>query len=224
MSATQKIREILASTKPFCVLSPQGVEKLAASCHLCHLPADAVLLNDGELTENAYILATGHLHRSLVTPEGRKFTVNDTFPVKSFALVAAIGNCKHQGVIEAIEDSEIVAVPGKAILDVVACEPDFAVAIAKRLSSSSIRQTEALKDLMYPVPIRLARLIFRGMDRDGVYELTSSKAALAEILATVPETLSRAFGTLKDEGLIKVDRRTIRVLDAGRLREYAQFD
>ena len=50
-----------------------------------------------------------------------------------------------------------------------------------------------------------------------------TKTSLAEMLATVPETLSRALGTLRSSGLVQTDGRTVRVLDETGLREYAQL-
>ena len=50
-----------------------------------------------------------------------------------------------------------------------------------------------------------------------------SRAALAEMLATVPETLSRALGVLKRHGMVEVSGRHVRVLDEAALRSYAQL-
>ena len=53
---------------------------------------------------------------------------------------------------------------------------------------------------------------------DGLLvDLGMSKAELASALGTVPETLSRAFARLRDEGLIEVRAREVLVLDVGGL-------
>ena len=80
-----------------------------------------------------------------------------------------------------------------------------------------------IRDRLYPVPVRLARLLCRRLEGSGSVELEMTKTSLAEMLATVPETLSRALGTLRSSGLVQTDGRTVRVLDETGLREYAQL-
>jgi CRP/FNR family transcriptional regulator len=51
--------------------------------------------------------------------------------------------------------------------------------------------------------------------------LSEKKTTLASQLGTIPETLSRSLAKLTKEGLIKVDGRTIEILDPVRLAEIA---
>ena len=66
------------------------------------------------------------------------------------------------------------------------------------------------------VPTRLANyLIYEAeeqQDADTI-QLSVSKGQLASLLGTIPETLSRIFAKMTDEGLIRVDGRTITILD-----------
>ena len=66
------------------------------------------------------------------------------------------------------------------------------------------------------VPARLAGYLMYLSEEQGntdVIELEISKGQLASLLGTIPETLSRIFAKMSEEGLIAVDGRTIRIMD-----------
>jgi len=75
------------------------------------------------------------------------------------------------------------------------------------------------------VPARLASyLIYLAGEQEdaGVVSLTISKGQLASLLGTIPETLSRIFAKMTDQGLIEVKGRTIGLLDAEGLRDLSE--
>jgi CRP/FNR family transcriptional regulator len=66
------------------------------------------------------------------------------------------------------------------------------------------------------VPARLAGYILyllKEQGREDNVELEISKGQLASLLGTIPETLSRIFAKMTEEGLIEVVGRRINVLD-----------
>jgi CRP/FNR family transcriptional regulator len=52
--------------------------------------------------------------------------------------------------------------------------------------------------------------------------LPISKGQLASLLGTIPETLSRIFARMSQQGLVKVSGATIHILDHSGLEELAQ--
>lgn len=72
------------------------------------------------------------------------------------------------------------------------------------------------------VPARLANyLIYLSEEqgREDQVELQISKGQLASLLGTIPETLSRIFAKMSDEGLIRVNGKVISLLDRESLAE-----
>ena len=66
------------------------------------------------------------------------------------------------------------------------------------------------------VPERLANyLIYLSEEqgREDEVELQISKGQLASLLGTIPETLSRIFAKMSEEGLIRVSGKVIALLD-----------
>lgn len=216
-------REILVQIQPYAVLDDEHLDWLADQCRLRSLAMREVLLHDGTVVTNAYILTKGYLMRSIYSPEGSCVLLNDTHPVTSFGCAAAFHTGPHVGVVVAAQPSEVVAVPLDAIKKLFEESPAFALAMARVLAQSSVRQTEFVRELLFPVPVRVARFLCRRYDAGAPPELEMSKTSLAEMLVTVPETLSRALGLLRSQGLVEVSGRAVHVLDIGALRAYAQL-
>jgi CRP-like cAMP-binding protein len=217
------IADVLAATEPFCALSPDGRSELAAACRVRTLPRQAILVADGSVPTCAYILTRGHLTRSLVTSEGRRTLLNDTRPVTAFACTSAIDGSPHLGIVEAAAPSEVLFVPAAKLTDLLRRDPAFALAMTQKLARSSVHQTQTLLELMYPVPVRVARYLARAVGVDGHGELSVTKATLAASLGIAPETLSRALAALREDGLVDVAGRDVRVLDRKRLAAFARL-
>lgn len=72
------------------------------------------------------------------------------------------------------------------------------------------------------VPARLASyLVYLSEEQgnDEVVELDISKGQLASLLGTIPETLSRIFSKMNDQGLIEVNGKRITLLDPEGLKD-----
>jgi CRP-like cAMP-binding protein len=217
------LNAVLAATAPFSSLGDDARERLVGACRVRSLPRRSVLVSDGAVPTCAYVLTRGHLTRSVVTSEGRRTLLNDTRPVTAFACAAAIDGSPHVGIVEAAEPSEVVFVPVAPMAELLQSEPAFALAMAHALAHSSVRQTQILLELMYPVPVRVARYLSRAAGEAGHGELAVSKASLAASLGIAPETLSRALAALRADGLVDVAGREVRVLDHRRLAAFAQL-
>jgi len=76
------------------------------------------------------------------------------------------------------------------------------------------------------IPGRLAAYLIylaRKQGDQGAVQLDISKAQLANLLGTRPESLSRALGNMKNQKLIAEKGANIRLLDRDRLQELAEM-
>ena len=216
------LARILGGVQPFNNLGQSQIDWLAGMCSVRHLDVKEVLLGDGETVSNGFVLIDGHLVRYLTATEGRRLLLNDTSTSMAFALTAACSRAPHIGTIEAVEASTVIEVPVDALFKLLGESPSFAQGVVDGLSRSSTRLVEKLSELMYPVPVRLARTIVRHA-RAGEYVFDGTKAALAESMGTVPEVLSRALAALREKGLIEMDANHILVQDERALKQFAQL-
>jgi len=101
--------------------------------------------------------------------------------------------------------------------------PSLALHMLAILSLRLRRFVDQIENLsLKEVPARLAGYLLYLSEEHGEgdsVELEISKGQLASLLGTIPETLSRIFARMSDEGLIAVDGKKIRILDRAALAE-----
>ena len=71
-------------------------------------------------------------------------------------------------------------------------------------------------------PARLAGYLLYTAEEQGSSDSVSlpvSKGQLASLLGTIPETLSRIFARMSEDGLIRVEGRSITIIDREGLRD-----
>ena len=93
--------------------------------------------------------------------------------------------------------------------------PFFAEFILSKMADRLLHLVSLVTDLsLRPVSGRLARLLLESAEGDTLYRPRwYTQAELAARLGTVPDVIQRALRELEQEGLIEVQRQTIRILD-----------
>lgn len=88
------------------------------------------------------------------------------------------------------------------------------------------RMAQIIENLSFKeVPGRLAVYLLYLSDRNGKgedVELDMTKTQLAAFLGTIPETLSRVFAKMSQDGLIAIDGSRIKLLNRERLKVLAE--
>ena len=124
---------------------------------------------------------------------------------------------------ECLVKSRLIYFPRKNFIDLVTKSPSIALNMLAVLSMRLRRFTTQIENLsLKEVPARLASYLLYLAEEQGQedkVELAISKGQLASLLGTIPETLSRIFAKMSEEGLIEVQGRTILLLDRVGLAE-----
>jgi len=114
----------------------------------------------------------------------------------------------------------VACIRGEALFELLESEPGVARALVGDLAGRVVNFTAVVQTLALDVPSRLARYVFQRALKTGKptqqgleVDLGMKKGELAMALGTVPETLSRAFARLKDDGVIEVHGSKVTVLD-----------
>jgi CRP/FNR family transcriptional regulator len=124
---------------------------------------------------------------------------------------------------EALSECEVLFFPRTEFVGLITTQPSLALNMLAVLALRLRRFTTQVENLsLKEVPGRLASYLYYLMEeqqRQDRVVLDIPKGQLASLLGTSSETLSRIFNKMSEEGLIRVEGKTIFILDGQRLSE-----
>jgi CRP/FNR family transcriptional regulator len=181
---------------------------------------DRILRRNGAPPEMGVVIS-GHMRAVHFGVDGRPVTVQMAWPCEPVGLLGGLAGEEYRTSFEAAEpNTSIVFFPVDAFKRLMRDEPDVMVSVIRELARQMIDVVTMIKTLAADVPSRVAIYIGLQLEAEepvgnGPFEvdLGVSRVELAARLGTVPETLSRAFHTLHEEGLIDAEGHHVTVLD-----------
>lgn len=208
-------------------LSDKVTEALSRRVLIATYQPGEMILAETDLVKAFFVVVSGQVKLSKSSPEGREQTLYLLGPGEPFGLCTAFATHDFPAEAQALKKSDILTIPGSAVEEIVMKEPELLLNILKVLSrrlkeSMTLIESLALKE----IPARLAAFIMALSGKEGnsawSIELPVTQRELSKILGSTPEALSRAFRKLQDQGMLEVQGRVIRILDARALKALAE--
>jgi CRP/FNR family transcriptional regulator len=142
---------------------------------------------------------------------------------------AALAGRPYIATAEALERSQVCAIPRESFLESLREDLLFAHALLARLAADSLDIEDRLvARAIDPARKRIARFLIQrvptGSTSDGpiVVSLPFSHAEIAHLTGVSPETLSRMLGSFARRGVLQLARRELRILDIAALWRIAR--
>jgi CRP/FNR family transcriptional regulator len=183
------------------------------------------VFSEGEKGTGFYVVISGRVKIYKVSWEGKEQILHIFGPGEPFGEVPVFEGQRFPANAATLEQSRIFFFPREAFIRLIRRTPDLALSMLATLSKRLRRFTQLIEELsLKEVPGRLAAyLTYLSQKTDGAQELELdiSKAQLASLLGTIPETLSRILTKMKKRGLIDMDGPRIKILDPETLEEIA---
>ncbi|UCE65713.1 MAG: Crp/Fnr family transcriptional regulator [Candidatus Zixiibacteriota bacterium] len=218
----EKISRAVIACPLFSGLQKKELEEIIQIADLKHISGGQLLFSEGDPANYFYITATGKLRIYKLSSSGREQTLMTPKPGTSIGEAALFADGAYPAYAEAQSDAELVSIEKNRFLELLKSRPRLAVNMIALLSQRLKNFAHKIEQLslMGVVP-RLAEYIIQNSDGKTEFRLEISKADLASLLGTVPETLSRAFAKLKAGGYISETGNAINIDDPEGLREIA---
>lgn len=206
--------------------SDEGVAELARAARVKEVPRGATLASEGQPADEFGLIVAGKARAFYLGADGKQITFETMEAGDPIAAIAAIAGGRYPANVEAATPSTVAFIQAAELFALLEREPQVARSLIADLASRVVNFTSVVQTLALDVPSRLARYLFQLSLQGGrptaaglEIELGMKKGELAMALGTVPETLSRAFAKLKDEGIVEVAGRKVTVLDVRSLAE-----
>lgn len=204
--------------------SDAHIADLARSARTRDVARGETLAVEGDIADGFGVLVSGKARVFYLGADGKQITFEELAVGDPLAAIAALAGGRYPANVEATTAGTVAWLPREALYELLAREPAVTRNLIASLASKLVNFTSVVQTLALDVPSRLARYLFQRAlgagetTAEGLrVDLGMTKGELAVALGTVPETLSRAFARLRDEGVLDVQGRTVIVYDVGAL-------
>lgn len=222
---TIKVNAFLANLPMFSETSPEEVGRIAAGTQALRIEKGEPIFHHGDPCNGFHIVVYGQVKIGFTSPQGGEKVVEIVGPGQSFGEALMFLERSYIVSAHALADTMLLHVSRHVVFDELSRDPVFA---RKMLSGLALRLHGLVRDVeAYSLRSSAERVIgylLRG-DGEGAAHgepvlLLSGKGVLASRLNMTPEHFSRVLHDLSAAGLISVEGKSIRILDAERLRTH----
>lgn len=221
---------VLARAPYFLGLTEAELDRIDRRMRTTSWAEGSRLYNAGDPANALYVVAEGRVKLSQVTAAGTETVTEILVPGELFGAMGTLGEPCHLQTSSALVGSCTLRLDQDDFRQVLVDHPRVALRV---LDDVAARLTRAQSDIggqtTDTVPQRVATVLLRladklGEDRgpDGVMlEVPLSRADLAGLARSTPESVSRVMSRWKREGVIDSGRRWTTLRDSQRLKDVA---
>ncbi len=176
-------------------------------------------------SDSAFLLAEGRVRMCSTTPEGKQSILAFVEPGELFGELAIVDNSEREERAEAVQNSTVVLLPGNHLRQLMEDAPGLAMGVTKLIGLRRKRVERRLRSLLFRSNReRLTQLLvdlaeqYGTATTDGIeLAIKLSHQDLASIIGATRETVTTVLGELQSEGLVRIQRQKLTLLDLRRL-------
>lgn len=215
----------IAQLPLFASQPPEMLEKIAKIAQIKRYHKGQTVFSEGDPGNGFYMVTMGRVKIFKISPEGKEQILHVFGPGEPFGEVAVFEGRNFPASAEALEALEVLFIGRNDFIDLIQKNPEFTLKMLSVLSLRLRLFAHLIEDLsLKDVPSRLARYLLLTAEKQKNHaniELEITKAQLASLLGTIPETLSRIFTRFQNSEIIVTKGNQITVLDRDLLQEIA---
>ena len=222
-----KTQSFLANLPLFRELNPAEIDRLASGTREVHLARGATLFRRGDPSEGFYAVVYGQIKLAFTSPGGAEKVVEIMGPGQSFGEAVMFMEKPYPVYTQALADSMLLHIARATVFAEIERDPKFA---RRMIAGLSRRLHNLVTDLEAHTLLSGTQRVIGYLLRDEPHSpapgkpievaLPTSKTVIASRLNLTPEHFSRILHDLFEAGLIRVEGRSIVILDADALRRY----
>jgi len=222
------VRDFLAQTQFFQGLSSEHLDALAKIAIAHTYRKNEIIFWEGDEGRGFFVVVLGRVKVFKLSPDGKEQILHIFGVGEHFAEVPAFDGQCFPASAAAIETCQLLFFPRPAFVSLLEAYPSLGIQMLAIFARHLRRFANMIENLSFKeVPGRLAAYLLylnkvQGGDR---IKLDITKGQLAALLGTIPETLSRVFAKLSQEGLIELDGSIVKLLNISELKRLSgEFD
>lgn len=204
----------------------RALEEFVEGRHLNHYKKKQIIFSEGNHPVRVYYIKKGRVKMYKTNPDGKELIVKIISNGEFFGYTSILENTVYREDAQALEDSDIAAIPRQEFEDLLHLHPEIARRFTRLLAHDLTEKEEQLIGLAYnslrrKVADALLHLQkqFAATD-DHPAGIKLSRENLAAIAGTATESLIRTLTDFKEEKLIEIHDGVITITNPKRLELY----
>jgi CRP-like cAMP-binding protein len=206
-------------------LAPDQIELVEKRSRTRKFVRGSVIYVPSDAGDSVLLLTSGRVKIHHLTPDGKEALLALIDPGELFGELAILDGGRREEFAEAMETSQVVAIPSEVIQNLMESHSEVSLGVTKLLGLRRRRLERRLKSLLFRSNReRLVHLLVELLEKYGQPEpegtligIRLSHQELANIIGSTRETVTVLLGELSFDRLLTVKKRKIYVPDPKRL-------
>ncbi|QNH61703.1 response regulator [Hymenobacter sediminicola] len=200
-----------------------NLERLSADRKVYSIRKKQDIYLEGEEPSRVYFVKAGRIKTVKATAGGKELITGLYGPGEFFGYLPLLEHTPHSDSAVAVDDSELVYIPRDDFSQLLLRNPEVGQQFIRLLAGRVSEREKQLLGMAYnSIRRRVADTLLRmheqaGGTTDATIQL--SRDDMAAMVGTAPESLIRTLSEFKQDGLIELTPKNIRVLHPEKLRQ-----
>ena len=213
--------DMLRRVPLFSDLPEEDLEKLARVAVRKTYPKENVIFFEQDEGDSLFIISRGSVKVAKISDEGKEVILAILGPGEFFGDMSLLDNQPRSATVIAVEETEVSAIRRKEFLSQIQENPQLAVKLMSVLSQRLREANRKIGNLaLLDVYGRLARILMdfakiegRKLDNGRIAFRRPTHQAIANMIGTSRETVTRTLGDLHRRGYIQISGKEIVIQD-----------
>lgn len=206
-------------------LTPEQLEYLDNYKSCVMIKKGKILYEEGQRITGIYCVSSGVLKVYKTGVEGKEQIIKFAKNGDVIGYRSVVNNEPACTSVKAIEDSTLCHIPTNELFKLLRENADFAIEMLHIACAELDESNRYLTDIAQKsVKERLAEILLKlkdefGVDNENMINLNLKRDELANIIGTANESVIRLLSEFKNDGLIEINGRRIKLLDESKLKK-----
>jgi CRP/FNR family transcriptional regulator, cyclic AMP receptor protein len=224
------VDDVLRSAPLFRELDDEAAAALRASMMEVRLDRGEVLFREGDTGDRVFVVIEGKVKLGRTSSDGRENLLAILGPGQMFGELSLFDPGPRSATVTAVTDTVLLSLANEDMLTWLTGRPEVARGLLLQLGQRLRRSNDTLADLVFSdVPGRVAKALLDLSTRFGVpseegvrvvHDLTQEE--LAQLVGASRETVNKALADFAGRGWLRLEQRSVVILDLERLRRRAR--
>lgn len=220
-----RVHQVLTATPVFGTLPAKILATVASQLAPRAYVAGQVICTEGDAATSLFLLETGWVKGVRITEGGREQAIIVLRGGEIFGAESVFTRAPYPWTVIALEATAAWTIDNATLKSLTGRHPALAIALLEHLGARACDYIQLVEDLsLRNVPARLAWTLLSHAESQGGELIVPRRSwstldEIAARLGTVRDVLSRALSTLESEGLLRLERHQIVLIDPVKLRD-----